>query len=331
MRAKLAILLLLSLWRATAFAACASPVGVAGEKRFFSLKFMSCDGTTWKDTSNGVLSSCAGTPAGTMNYNAGLYRFCDGTNWNSMKGTAAGSCAGTPAGTLTASSGAYRFCDGTTWYNTEAAPAAGSPPTYVGTYSIGYNNLAPVTSGSFGVQAGDLLVVYGTSEAANTVMNISGGSLTWTTQQDIGANNGNYADGMIWTAIVDVNKSMTFTINANSQRFGGTLTIWRNHGGIGAVAGAISSGAPSLTITTQKANSALVVADGDWNAVNGGTRAWRTTAGAFTEVTYENVSGSYVTYGGYHANVGAAGAKVVGLTLPTGQLASLVAIEIKGP
>ncbi len=94
------ILSLVFLFVRQADAACASPAANAGQLQWISAssKVMWCDGTSWQDTSNGTVSSCAGVTAGTKNYASGIFSYCDGTNWISMKGSQAGSCAGTSAG-----------------------------------------------------------------------------------------------------------------------------------------------------------------------------------------------------------------------------------------
>jgi hypothetical protein len=88
---------------------------------------------------------------------------------------------------------------------------------------------------------------------------------------------------------------------------------------------------PSLNITTTQANSAIVVACGDWNQ-HTGARTWRQIGGVSpVEVTYdtENQQDAYTVYGAYHANAGSAGSKAVGLSAPGSMKYSIVAVEIK--
>jgi hypothetical protein len=92
----------------------------------------------------------------------------------------------------------------------------------------------------------------------------------------------------------------------------------------------LSSGAPSLSITTTQDNSAIVVANGDWNATDGASRTWRTAGSSATENTYFRDSTRYTAYGAYHADAGTAGGKTVGLSAPGGQKYSIIAVEVKG-
>jgi hypothetical protein len=91
-----------------------------------------------------------------------------------------------------------------------------------------------------------------------------------------------------------------------------------------------ATGAPSLNLATTQADSAIVVANADWFALDGSSRTWRTGAGPPTELSYARGSASYTVYAARHANAGAAGSKTVGLSAPGGQKYSLAAVEIKG-
>jgi hypothetical protein len=223
--------------------------------------------------------------------------------------------------------------------NTDATPATATwtitasitAPTYIGEAEVSWSTTtASKTTSSFAVQAGDVLVAYGMSEDTPDELAISGGSLTWTQRQRV--DESDYGPDYVWTATVDTTKSMTVTITRTSglTEYGGDVLIFRGSGGIGASAQAHDTGAPSLSLTTTQANSAIVVAAVDWNAVSGSSRTWRTGAGALTETSYFTHAGHYTIFGGLHAGAGAAGAKTVGLTAPAGQQYSIVAIEVKG-
>jgi hypothetical protein len=68
----------------------------------------------------------------------------------------------------------------------------------------------------------------------------------------------------------------------------------------------------------------------DFNAVDGASRVWLTNDGAFTELTYSRAASVIGAYGGYHADAGAAGTNNVGLSAPTGQAYSIIALEVLG-
>jgi hypothetical protein len=179
------------------------------------------------------------------------------------------------------------------------------------------------------LQAGDLVVAYGETSDAGATIAISGGGLTWTERQRV--NISGYAGVYIWTASTSAagNLTVTCTRGGTTELYGCGAVVWRN-ATVGASNKAnLSSGAPSLSITTTAANSAVLVANADWSGTSG-SRTWRTGGGALTETTYELSPSAITAYGGYHADAGAAGAKVVGLTQPTGQHYSIAALEVKG-
>ena len=206
-----------------------------------------------------------------------------------------------------------------------------SPPTFIQEAETVWNTTtSPKTTASFNVLAADVLVAYAIREndSAGQDVTISGGSLDWFVVGAIDTNTSGFTEVRVWAAYVDADKAMTVTFTGpGSSQFGGNVFTFRNSAGIGASATANASGAPSVNITTTAASSAVVVVNGDWNAVDGATRSWRLNA---TEKTYSFSSGAYTAYGGYHGNIGAAGTYAVGLSLPVGQEFSTIAVEVKG-
>jgi hypothetical protein len=91
-----------------------------------------------------------------------------------------------------------------------------------------------------------------------------------------------------------------------------------------------------LALTTTGANSAVINIVGDWNAVDGASRVWRTinsitpSSGAGTEGLYLLDTGLATIYSARWTDVGAAGSKTTGLSAPTGQKYSIIAIEVLG-
>jgi len=212
-------------------------------------------------------------------------------------------------------------------------PTPGLAPQLIQEIETGWNsNTSPKTTTSFNVQAGDVLVAYSANENSNgtAVLGISGGALTWALQQRVLSSN--YSEAAVWTATVDADKAMTASFTNNTGGFfGGNVLVFRNSIGVGSsVKANVSSGVPSVGITTTQDNSAVVVFNSDWNAVDGSSRVWRTNAGAFTEQTYFRDSARYTVYGGYHANVGSIGTYSVGLSAPSGQKYSIAAVEVRG-
>lgn len=219
---------------------------------------------------------------------------------------------------------------------------AATPPTYIQEAETAWTTTtSPKSTASFSVQAGDVLVAYTMAEhASSTNINISdntGGALTWTARvlENGGTSNRSYV--RMWTTTVDTNRTMTvtFTRTAGSPapRFGGNVLTFRGSSGIGATSSTnngTGSAAPTLNITTTQANSVIVVANADRNAVDGALRAWRTNAGIFAERTYSRTAGAYTVYGGNHADSGALNTYAVGLSSPSGQRYVIGAIEVLG-
>lgn len=211
----------------------------------------------------------------------------------------------------------------------------GSAPTYIQeaetAWNTDANTVSAVVTASFSVQTNDVLVAIGASSDNAVTLSVSGGSLTWTQRQVVNVASNCWIS--VWTATATSSTSfaVTFTrTGATSVFYGGNVLTFRGSTGVGASAKTNTTGAPSLGLTTTGANSAIVVANADWNAVDGASRTWRTGAGTLSESSYFRDSAQYTLYAGYHADAGAAGSKTVGLTAPTGQKYAIVAVEVLG-
>ena len=226
-----------------------------------------------------------------------------------------------------------------------AAAGGGSAPTFIQEAETPWNS-SPTsrTTASISVVAGDVLVAFvveETSKGATETFTISGGSLVWTLQEEIDIID--YPTVFVWTATVDSDKSMTvlFTRTATDDVnwwWGGNVLNFRGTSGVGAAEKTnVSSGAPSLNITTTQANSVLVSVSGDWNATDGASRTWRTvnsitpTSGNGMEVTYFRDASHFASYGAYYSNAGSIASKTVGLSAPGAQKYSIAAVEVKAP
>lgn len=208
-------------------------------------------------------------------------------------------------------------------------------PTFIQEAETAWNvNTTPKTTASFAVQVNDILVAIGVTADTSTTLSTptnSGTALTWTLQQSIVVSS--YCSTYVWTTTASTAESITvsFARGGVSNLFGGNVLTFRGSDGVGASAKTnVTTGAPTLNITTTQANSAVVVVNGDWNAVDGATRTWRENAGSLTEVTYFRDSANYTVYGGYHSDSGATGTYAVGLSAPSGQAYSIIAVEVKG-
>lgn len=204
-------------------------------------------------------------------------------------------------------------------------------------------NTSPKTTNAFDVQAGDLIVVIGSTEDTSSSLNTptaTGGSITWTLQRSVTTSN--YSHIRLWTGVVGATATgitVSVTRSGSTTHFWGfSATVYRNHGGVGVTNVANTTGAPSLALNDVQAASTLQAGVNDWNAVNGSSRTWRTVDGITPtpavggngyETLYTFTSGRHTTYGAYWPTT-SAGNKTVGLSAPTGQKFSIVGIEILG-
>jgi hypothetical protein len=215
---------------------------------------------------------------------------------------------------------------------TTSLTATAITPVAATTITLPNNNVSPKTTSSFAVTAGDVLVAWALVENNNTGVTVtSSPALTWTVRQDV--NVVGYGRAIQSTASVATagNMTVTFTQNAPPYVFSSGLIRFTGSTGIGASAKANAVGTGSISLTTTRANSAILYTDADWDAQVGTARTWNTTVGTPTEITYFYSSGIVTNYVGLYSNSGAIGTKTVGLTSPGSQRYGVVALEILGP
>lgn len=219
-----------------------------------------------------------------------------------------------------------------------------TPPTFVAEYETSYSSTGSAKTVSVTCADGDVLVCAGFTDDGGffTLGTPTGHSgFSWS----LGALPRsvlvtNYCGLYIWTAVVGAGQGQTFTCSitpSGSNFWGYNVLRFSGSDGVGASAKTnVASGAPSLALTTTSDNPAIVAFNGDWVPVDGASRTWRQinsitpTAGNGMERTY-NFNSSFTTYyGAYWSDCGAAGAKTTGLSAPSGQKYSVIAVEIKG-
>jgi hypothetical protein len=211
-----------------------------------------------------------------------------------------------------------------------------TPPTIV-SFTQSATNFTSTTSKqtTVSVQVGDLIVVW---ELAKNYM--SYGTGTSDTQSNSYTNGVSYvvvanrtANGYAWTEAGSTG-SVTITSNVNTaSNWGMFVWVLRDHGGIGADASRNQADTlPSHTVTTTGANSALLVANGDFESNDGASRTWTSINGSTgSERLYQRDAGVvYVFYANEYADTGAAGSKTFGMGAPAGQDYALVAVEVLG-
>ena len=202
--------------------------------------------------------------------------------------------------------------------------ATSAPPVTI--QSVNTKTGTAATSHSLaGIPAGALLVLATTSDAfpADCIVS-SSPSLTWTKRADAGATNSDNAE--IWTAVYAAGGSITVTSDWDDHSQASVCYVVLNAESTlgGASATAVSQAAPSVTITTTRANSIIFGCTADWKAVNGATRTLRDAA---TERLYFK-DGNYTTYH-YTKAAATIGTYTEGVSAPAGQQASTALLEIR--
>jgi hypothetical protein len=197
----------------------------------------------------------------------------------------------------------------------------------IATSNANYGNSSTVNSLT-GVPAGALLVLVTTGElhSTNNCAVSSSPSLTWTKRADAEAVNS--GDAEIWTAIFSSGGSITVTsdwYNATKQ----AAVCYTITGQESALGGASATGtgqsAPSVDITTTRANSIVFGGVSDWNAIDGSSRTYRDGA---SETQYHRDAGAFTSYSFYKSS-STAGSRTEGLSAPTGQSAGTVLYEVR--
>ena len=214
-------------------------------------------------------------------------------------------------------------------------------PTFVADYesATGWGSATSPHTGSVTTAVGDVLAVLSAMEANGNSMALpTGGTGTYVNRVNLDpANQCQVRVDVAVTGITAQTYTLSQTRGASSLKYGWDALRFSGSDGEGAFASTSAfDGAPSLSITTTQADSAICVICADFEAGDGTTRTWRTvngitpTAANGLELVYFRDAAAYTVYVAYYSNAGAIGAKTVGLTLPSGQDYAIAALEIKG-
>lgn len=206
-----------------------------------------------------------------------------------------------------------------------------TPARIIPSGNSGGSNLATLTTGAFTPAAGEALVIIAEVEQGDRTFGTisdSAAALTWSPRGT--ATGAADCRVQVWTAKVGATSPGSITVSVTRTGSPGEGVI----GGMG-LANADIDATPivvtttgdtdcSFQITPEGANSIIVWGAGDWNAASG-TPAYRSSA---TQLFARYVGTAFGGYAAYQT-AGAAGTPVTfGMTAPTGQQASMVAIEI---
>lgn len=212
-----------------------------------------------------------------------------------------------------------------------------APPTLVATYPSAWNATTP-KSVSVTAAAGDMLVILATSVLSTDILTLPTGGTGITYYEEVRQEIGGFSNIYCFSAAVPTAQTFNLSVtNASTDTWGFIVLRFVNSSGIGVTASSTGSGAPSQTLSTLTPGSSVVCLNADINAVNGSTRTWRTigvttpTAGNGFEVLYNFVSTVMTSYAAYWPNIGSLGAGATvttGLTAPTGQAFSILAVEV---
>lgn len=202
-------------------------------------------------------------------------------------------------------------------------------PTLAATFGNNAITQGATKTVSVTVQAGDLVLVKAATDYPTThVYAPTGGGLTFAAQQVI-ENLPDQSNAYVWTAQSSTAQTFTLSITASSTGYWSfEVKVWRSHGGVGTSAKRVATSTGGFSLTTSGADSAIELLNADWNAVDGTTRTWLTSAAAFTETSYQRASQALTFYAGHHADVVTAGTVTVGMSAPAGQAPSQIAVEI---
>lgn len=137
----------------------------------------------------------------------------------------------------------------------------------------------------------------------------------------------------IWTAPAAAGTAYTVNYGASSGSAGSRSAVAERWTGVTlaatpATANTQGSGAPTTTLTTTAANSAVSWLNGDWSAI-GGARTYNTTSAVPVEQLSDQASAGtrYVADHAYQL-APVTGAQTLGLTAPVGQKWTLLGIEL---
>lgn len=222
----------------------------------------------------------------------------------------------------------------------DEVPTTDTPPTFISENEEWWESYSSSKHENITTQVGDIIVVVAQTTVSTTTTTLNtptGNGVTFILRRSSTAASNPAV--YLWTGIDSTggnNWPVTISVASGSDGWGFSVYVFRGSDGIGNSAiGGPSTGSPSLSITASQLGSALVVFSVDNNCISPTVRTWRTV----NDITptksngYERTCQRYHTcgntvYGAYYPDAGVAGSKTVGLSAPTGQHYTIVAVEI---
>lgn len=177
------------------------------------------------------------------------------------------------------------------------------------------------------VPAGSLIVLTTSTEASGTSATItSSPSLTWSKRVD--AQGSETGGAEIYTARFAAGGDITVNSSWGNSIYQASVcyTVANSLESSGGTSGtAVTQTAPSVSVSTSRANSIIFACTADWLARNGSTRVYRADA---TERLYHRVAEWWTTYH-YYKNATTPGTYTMGLTTPSTMKAATAVLEIR--
>jgi hypothetical protein len=203
-----------------------------------------------------------------------------------------------------------------------------------GPSAAGSTTTTPKTFNNVVMGAGDYVFVAGiTADQTTNITAPTGGTgLSWTAMTPVNIGQNCWINGWYTTGGVGSGQTSTLTIarSATSNQWHANCFVITGTSGVGATVSTNGTGTgSSYNITETAANSCVIGAIGDWNAVSNSSRTARTNAGAITEDDVSMSSGQYSWYFFHHLDAGTATTDALGYSAPTGQKWVAVGIEFK--
>ena len=202
--------------------------------------------------------------------------------------------------------------------------------------NVAVNSTRPKSAPSVSVAPGDILAVYGYGQDGTvpaTPTNTGTALGAWTLQRSVNPGT-QWTPSYFWTATATgTDASVTVSVDRTSAGSPSTaygFTMWKVSGAsaVGASNSAQgTSGAASVSLTTTGANSIVLYGSGDWNPATG-SASWRSVNGSTGTAVLDTTPADRF-YARHWMDAGAAGANTYGLSLPTGQQWTAIAVEIQ--
>lgn len=218
---------------------------------------------------------------------------------------------------------------------TVAGASGTSRPQVAAIYDSGYWGNPSKTFTCKAVPPNALLVAItlsGRSASVPSTVITSTGGLTWTERRE--NTTANTGDVDVSTSYITGSQDIDVTATGNQGDartliYAVTGSDEASYGGATNLATS-TSGAPSVSLTTTRENSLVIVGVADFNEVSPRNRVWRKPASlADWREDFVGDFGEGVTYFS-HGHQPVAGAQTWGLTAPTGQAYGAVAVEVRG-